>query len=97
MTEDQEKLLAVFDVRLHDLLALCDEQKGKIECLTRQIKTYEDSILQAERKIKVLNTKYADLLTAHVVSLDDGGTKNARMRLFKLVREVEKCIALLNG
>lgn len=97
MTEDQEKLLAVFEVRLHDLLALCEERKRKIEELTQHIKTDKESIQQAEQKIRALNTKYADLLTVHVASSDEGGVRNARMRLLKLVREVEKCIALLNG
>ncbi|MDR2233356.1 MAG: hypothetical protein LBE56_09565 [Tannerella sp.] len=97
MTEDQEKLLAVCEVRLQDLLSLCEERKRKIEDLTLQINTFKDNILRAEQMIQVLNTKYSDLLTAHVVSSEDGGTKIARQRLTKLVREVEKCIALLNG
>ena len=97
MTEDQEKLLAVFEVRLHDVLTLCEARKRKIEELTLHIKSDKESIQRAEQKIQALNTKYTDLLTVHVASLEDGGVKNARMRLLKLVREVEKCIALLNG
>jgi len=97
MTEDQEKLLAVFEVRLHDLLTLCEDQKRKIEELTRHIKAEKESMQRSEQKIQTLNTKYTDLLTVHVASSEEGGVKNARMRLLKLVREVEKCIALLNG
>ena len=97
MTEDQNELLAVLDVRLHDLMSLCEEQKMTIEELTLQINADKETILQAEQKIQVLNAKYLELLTAHIVSLEDGDVKNARMRLLKLVREVEKCIALLNG
>ena len=97
MTEDQNELLAVLDVRLHDLMALCDEQKRAIKALTLQINTDKATIQQAEQKIQVLNAKYTELLTAHIVSLDDGDVKGARLRLLKLVREVEKCIALLNG
>jgi septal ring factor EnvC (AmiA/AmiB activator) len=97
MTEDEKKWLAVFEDRLHDLLSLCEKQKRKIEELTLQINTGEDTLQQAEQKIQGLNAKYSDLLIAHVASLEDGDIKNARMRLLKLVREVEKCIALLNG
>jgi len=97
MTDDLNDLLAVLDVRLHDLMSLCDEQKSIIENLTMQINTDRETILQAEQKIQAMNAKYTELLTAHIVSLEDGGVKNARMRLLKLVREVEKCIALLNG
>ena len=97
MTEEENKLLAVFEERLHDFLSLFEKQKRQIEELTLQIKTGEDAKQQAEQRIKSLNAKYSDLLTARIVSLEEGDMKNARMRLFKLVREVEKCIALLNG
>jgi len=97
MTEEEHKLLAVFEERLQDFLSLFEKQKRKIDELALQIKTGEDALQQAEQKIKSLNAKYSDLLTAHVTSLEEGDIKSARMRLLKLVREVEKCIALLNG
>ena len=64
MTEDHKRLLAVFDVRVRDLMEL--------------------------------NAKCDNMLTARVVSVNEGEMKSARMRLSKLVREVDKCIALLN-
>jgi uncharacterized coiled-coil protein SlyX len=82
---------------MHDLMALCEKQKRTIEELTLQINADKETLMQAEQKVRVLNAKYTELLTAHVVSLDDGDVRNARLRLLKLVREVEKCIALLNG
>ena len=97
MTEDQKKMLDVFETRIHELLSLCEKQKRKIEELTQQIKKEEASIQQTEQGIQALNAKYSNLLIAHVASLEDGDVKSARMRLQKLVREVEKCIALLNG
>ena len=97
MTEDENKLLAVFEERLHGVLSLFEMQKSKIEELNLYINTRNDALRQAEQKIRSLNAKYSDLLTAHVVSLEEGDVKSARMRLSKLVREVEKCIALLNG
>ena len=97
MTDDQDGLIAVLDVRLHDLMSLCEEQKRTIEVLNQKINSDKETILQAEQKIQVLNAKYMELLTAHIVSFEEGDVKSARMRLLKLVREVEKCIALLNG
>jgi len=97
MTEDQNELLAVFDVRLHDLIALCEAQKRTIEVLNREVEAEKEKIRQAEQTIQVLSAKYRQLLTAHIVSFEEGDVKKARMRLIELVREVEKCIALLNG
>jgi len=49
MTEAENKLLAVFEVRLLDLLSLCERQQRKIEELTAQIKTGEESLQQAKQ------------------------------------------------
>ena len=87
MTEDHKRLLAVFDVRVRDLMEFCDRQKQKINEL-------ESSL--AQKTIEELNAKCDNMLTARVVSVNEGEMKSARMRLSKLVREVDKCIALLN-
>ena len=76
MTEDHKRLLAVFEVRVRDLMALCDQQKRRIDELTAALSD--------------------NMLTARIVSTNEEEMKNARMRLSKLVREVDKCIALLN-
>lgn len=96
MTDDHKRLLAVFEVRVRDLMALCDEQKQKIGELAAALSQKEDEIRQATEKIEELNAKCNSMLTARIVSADEGDMKSARMRLSKLVREVDKCIALLN-
>ena len=89
MTEDHKRLLAVFDVRVRDLMEFCDRQKEKINEL-------ESSLAQKEGELQQAMKKCDNMLTARVVSVNEGEMKSARMRLSKLVREVDKCIALLN-
>ena len=96
MTEDQKRLLAVFEVRVRDLMELCNKQNHKIDELTTVLNHKETELKQAMKTIEELNTKCDKLLTARVVSVNEGEMKSARMRLSKLVREVDKCIALLN-
>ena len=96
MTEDQKRLLAVFEVRVRDLMELYNKQNHKIDELTTVLNHKEAELKQAIKKIEELNTKCDKLLTARVVSVNEGEMKSARMRLSKLVREVDKCIALLN-
>ncbi len=96
MTEDEKRLLAVLEVRVRDLMAKCDVQRHRINELHLALDKKEDEIQQTKQTIEQLNTRYDNILTAHAVSLDEGDIKNARMRLSKLVREVDKCIALLN-
>lgn len=96
MTDDHKRLLDVFDVRARDLMAKCDTQKHKINELTVLLSQKEDELQQAKSMIEELNAKCDNMLTARVVSVEEGDVKSARMRLSKLVREVDKCIALLN-
>lgn len=96
MTEDHKRLLAVIEVRVRDLMALCDKQKQRIDELSGIINQKETEIQLAKEKINELNAKCDNMLTARVVSVNDGDLKSARTRLSKLVREVDKCIALLN-
>ena len=84
MTEDHKRLLAVFEVRVRDLMALCDQQKRRIDELTAALSLKDEELRQAKDMIEGLN------------STNEEEMKNARMRLSKLVREVDKCIALLN-
>ena len=96
MIEDHKRLLAVFDVRVRDLMEFCNRQKQKIDELETLLEQKEGELQQATRTIEELNTKCDNMLTARVVSVNEGEMKSARMRLSKLVREVDKCIALLN-
>ncbi|WP_280758099.1 hypothetical protein [Parabacteroides sp. PM6-13] len=77
-------------------MALCDKQKQRIDELSGIISQKETEIQLAKEKINELNAKCDNMLTARVVSVNDGDLKSARTRLSKLVREVDKCIALLN-
>ena len=94
MTEDHKRLLAVFEVRVRDLMALCDQQKRRIDELTAALSLKDEELRQD--MIEGLNAKCDNMLTARIVSTNEEEMKNARMRLSKLVREVDKCIALLN-
>ncbi|ETK01045.1 hypothetical protein N425_12155 [Tannerella sp. oral taxon BU063 isolate Cell 2] len=91
MNEKDQKIWAVLEVRLQDLMSLCDERKQTIESLTQTIQ-------RMEADYRTLEAKYTDLLAAgYIASADENERKAARKRLSDMVREVDKCLALLNG
>lgn len=96
MTEEDRRLLAVLDVRVHDLLALCEERRMRIEELEKSLAAKEEELSIALETVRNLNNKCDNLLMARVVSVQEGELRNAKLRLSKLVREIDKCIALLN-
>ncbi|MDR1723818.1 MAG: hypothetical protein LBR84_07790 [Tannerella sp.] len=113
MTEKENKLLFVFDERLHDLIKLCDRRKARIAELETYLSERDEYIRQAKQTIATLTAKYEDLLVVKrlaeadvtVVDGDEAGNCNGngesefqkiRRRVNKLVREVDRCITLLN-
>ncbi len=96
MTEDQKRLLAVFEVRLHDLIVLCEQQRREINELRTILSSKDEALRIAQEEIEALNAKCDNLLTARVFSTNEEEMRNAKQRLSKLVREVDKCITLMN-
>ncbi|MDR2764324.1 MAG: hypothetical protein LBB90_04770 [Tannerella sp.] len=101
MTEEQNRRLSALDGRMNELLALCERQKTDIRELTLKLEQEKSTVQQVQKELQALKTKYRDLLTAHVTSVEQGDdVKRARKRLLNLVREIDACInyiTLLNG
>ncbi|MDR1331388.1 MAG: hypothetical protein LBK07_04720 [Tannerella sp.] len=97
MTEEQRNLLDEFERKLRALLVICENQRKKIAELTSQLQEEETRTQQALEEIRSLDVKYRDLLTAHATVALYGDVKSARKQLLNMVREIDACIALLNG
>lgn len=96
MTEDQKKQLNIFETRLHRLLYLCDELKKRNADLSTNLdmETKRNETLTVE--LENLKKDYANLKTATVISLRTQDVKDSKKRLSNIVREIDKCIALMN-
>ena len=97
MTVEDKKLLSTFEARLRHLLYEYQQLKQKNEELKEVIRKKDETIEEIQSNYKSLDTKYANLKLAKIISINDSEAKDTKQRLSKLVREVDKCIALLNG
>ncbi len=59
------------------------------EKITRQKRQAEEKILELEKRMRVLET-------AGALSGQEGNNRAARQRVNKLLREIDRCIALMN-
>ena len=96
MTDEGKQLLSTFETRLRHLLYLHEEQRRDNAELRRQLEETEEARMQLQADYEELARRYNDLKTATAISLDGNDVRETRARLSKLVREVDKCIALLN-
>ena len=56
----------------------------------------DDEVRRLENSRKELEVRYANLKMARTISIHDKDINDTKQRLSRLVREVDKCIALLN-
>lgn len=96
MTEDDKKLLNNFEGKLRLFIFLYEKQKQENLSLRTLLSKKEEEIRQMENSRKELEEKYTNLKTARILSINDNELRDTKQRLARLVREVDKCIALLN-
>lgn len=96
MTEEEKKKLSTFEARLRHLIYLYDELKRENARLKQLLeeKNKENAAIAAD--LEKLEADYTNLKTAMTISLNGSDVRETKLRLSKLVREVDKCIALLN-
>ena len=96
MTEEEKKLLNSFETQLRHLIYLHDELKRENAELKKLLENEKLKNEKVQAQYDVLEVSYTNLKTATAISLNGSDVKETKLRLSKLVREVDKCIALLN-
>jgi hypothetical protein len=98
MTDEQEKLLTEFQVRIRQLILFCDRLKSDNSKLSARLEEKDVEIKSLKEEVELLGIKYENLKMARALSSQDGqGAEKAKARLAKLVRDVDKCIAMLKS
>jgi len=96
MTDNDKKILAEFETRMRQLMYLCDSLKEENTRLGRELTEKNTEIRVLTSEIKELKTKYDNLRFAKSFSSgNQEEMQNAKNRLSKLVRDVDRCIAIL--
>lgn len=95
MTQN-EKVLAAFEGRVRQLILRFQELKKENEELYRMVGKNEEDIKALQEKLSRNEQDYNALKMARMVEITDGDLQGAKDRLSKLIREVNKCIAVLS-
>jgi len=96
MTEEEKKRLSTFEARLRHLIYLHDELKRENAELKQLLNAKQEECKKVRAEYETLEANYTSLKTGMTISLNGSDVKETKLRLSKLVREVDKCIALLN-
>ncbi len=96
MTAEEEKLMRILEVRITQLILDFKDLESKNAMLAEQLQKTEAELTELRVEQEELKAAYESLKIAKMIEISDTDMKNAKSRLSKLVREVNKCIALLN-
>ena len=95
MTDNNNKLLVDLEVRIKQVLFLCDSLKDENSILKSEVESKQLQIDSAVSDLERLKTRYDGLKTARTITAASVDVETAKLKLSKLVREVDKCINLL--
>ena len=95
MTDENNRLLVDLEVRIKQVLFLCDSLKEENIRLKTEVTTRQNMIDSAVQDLKQLKKKYDGLKTARTITAASVDIETAKLKLSRLVREVDKCINLL--
>jgi len=96
MTDLENNLLIDFKIKVKQIIAKHKTLKQEKHQLLGKIGDLEQTINQLSQENCLLEKKYENLKLAKLFAASDDDHKDAKSRIQKLVREIDKCIALLN-
>lgn len=97
MTSEEEKTIRLLETRTRQLILKFMQLKEDNEELLDELVKKDSELQEVKQKNKLLEANYANLKMAKMLEVGDKDITAARQRVAKLVRDVDKCIALLKG
>ena len=97
MTNQGQDILTKLEARIRQLIRQDENLREQIRNLESQIAQRDEHAKELVRHREDAEANYANLKVARMLELSDSDTRSARQRLNHLVREVDKCIALLKA
>lgn len=91
-----ERNLAAFEARVRQLILRFQEMKKENEELYAEVEKSEREIAGLRDELTRKEHDYDSLKMAKMMEITDGDLQGAKDRLAKLIRDVNKCIAILS-
>ena len=97
MTAEEEKTIRLLETRTRQLILKFQQQKEENEQMLNELVSKDDELQALKQKLQELDAAYKNLKMAKMLEVGDGDLAQAKQRINHLVREVDKCIALLKN
>lgn len=91
----QEQLLATFQTRVRQMILSFQQLKKENDELYTMVEKSEQEIAELKSKLEEKTKEYETLKITRVMSLSDDDISITKDRLSRLIRDINKCIAVL--
>ncbi|MCK5171394.1 MAG: hypothetical protein KAQ75_16060 [Bacteroidales bacterium] len=96
MEVEQKDIVGTLRNKVKKLLSLYNDLKAKNTELKKHTEEYKTQIKNKEAELDFLKNKYNKLKLAKSLLASTGDSHDAKIKINGIVREIDKCIALLN-
>lgn len=94
--DDTEKTITLFTTRMRQMILRYEETKKENSDLYAMVDERDARIKELEARLTQAHNDYNSLKLARMIEVTDSDVENARKRISKLIRDVNKCITLLS-
>ncbi len=96
MTEEQTQLILGLQKKIGLLKDLYETEKAKNQTLEEELERKKKELMFDHKNLLELQAKHDKLVTTGLLSVTEEERKKSKQRLSNMVREIDKCLALLN-
>jgi hypothetical protein len=93
---EQETIVNSLEDKVKKVISLLVQVKDENQKLSGENSKLKHALLVKDNEIKELQEKYEQLKFAKLLSTGSDDIHSAKLKVNKIVREIDKCIALLN-
>lgn len=91
-----EKTLNTFTTRVRQLILQFNQTKKENEELYAMVDERDRKIMELEERLEQARKEYETLKLARMLRITSNDVENAKQRVAKLIRDLDKCITLLS-
>ncbi|MBR3977499.1 MAG: hypothetical protein IKJ95_06710 [Bacteroidaceae bacterium] len=95
MTENDRIAIETFEEKLHRLVYEYKQNKEQLKELSSLLQEKENALQEMRMRYSALESSYNNLKQAKVISLSSESADEAKEKISRLVREIDRCIESL--
>lgn len=96
MTNEQTTALRNFEAKIRQLMMAYKAEQQENARLRQQLDVCKQKLDEAQENVCRLEENYKALKTARMIEVSGDDVRESKARIAHLIREVDKCIALLD-